>query len=451
MKTDRGIYPASKIQPPPVGLSYQDPVFGTTIKRITDAQQTEDIGFGDGRKCWACQTEYATICPFNADSTRLLIMHGSSGPAIYDGHGNFLFYPFVNGHLESMHSPRWTADPNQFIYLAGNQLKIYDIAKRQATLVRTFSEYLATNQGADGVTTMGEEDLKGNRQLIGLVGALANGTRDIFIYNLKTDTKVATLNLPTSLAYTFDNIYITPSGRLMIGWYSQGKGANRGQWLYDASLKNIRQLTGAMGHNDIGQDVDGSEVLIWPSGANTSDMGGTVCLPWGMVKVKLDDASASKTCILPFTSWDHIPHTYVPAFPGWVLVSTYTRPDLDPALTSSKPWTSLMNEIFRFSMDGKIIERLAHHQSGPANITRESRAVGNWDLSKIVFNSNFGNTFLGDNYVDVYLMEVPSVDTLSVFVPPLSKDTGFDWSTKDIVVSPQSDGTVKTSVRNRTS
>jgi hypothetical protein len=198
-----------------------------------------------------------------------------------------------------------------------------------------------------------------------------------------------------------------------------------------------------MGHNDIGLDVDGSEVLIWPSGSNTADMGGQVCPVWGMVKVKLDDAS--KSCVLPVNNWDLVEHCAVRDVPGWAMLSTYTIPSLDPAYVAGKAWTPLMSEIFRMSMDGKTIQRLCHHQSGPFNYTRSPRASANRDFTKVVYNSNFGNT-ASDSYVDVYMMTLPPVPSVQ---PPPKPAGPVDWTTKEIGVRPKADGTVDTVVRDK--
>jgi hypothetical protein len=77
VKTDLGIYLASQLDPPAVGQMYCDPKFGTVIQRVTDASRIVDNAAGDGRKIYGAQVEYSTICPFNCNSTRLLLLHAS--------------------------------------------------------------------------------------------------------------------------------------------------------------------------------------------------------------------------------------------------------------------------------------------------------------------------------------------------------------------------------------
>jgi len=70
--------------PPPVGQSYLDPVFGTSIRRISDAlNQPNSRNVGSVP---FIATEYSTMSPFNLDNSRLLLVHHSYF-AVYDGAG----------------------------------------------------------------------------------------------------------------------------------------------------------------------------------------------------------------------------------------------------------------------------------------------------------------------------------------------------------------------------
>src|SRR5689334_8856731 len=72
----------STFQPPAKGGSYIDPVFGTPIKRISNAMTTTDAG--NGGHVTTISPEYSSMSPFNQDNTRVLIQHFSYF-AIYDG------------------------------------------------------------------------------------------------------------------------------------------------------------------------------------------------------------------------------------------------------------------------------------------------------------------------------------------------------------------------------
>src|SRR5262245_41814179 len=73
-------------QPPVVGGSYIDPIFGTVVKRMSNAMT--QIG-SDGSGVVASITpEFSTMSPFNLDNTRVLVVFRSYF-ALYDGAGNY--------------------------------------------------------------------------------------------------------------------------------------------------------------------------------------------------------------------------------------------------------------------------------------------------------------------------------------------------------------------------
>src|SRR5204863_5734282 len=73
-------------QPPAAGGSYTDPVFGTAIKRISDAMHTASVA---GGMVTTISNEYSSMSAFNKDNTRLLIQYLSYF-ALYDGAGNYI-------------------------------------------------------------------------------------------------------------------------------------------------------------------------------------------------------------------------------------------------------------------------------------------------------------------------------------------------------------------------
>src|SRR6266404_1737651 len=74
IKTDRAVYPEPPLPTlPSAGGTFNDPVFGTQIMRVTDSTECAAPG---------CGTWYSRWPTFNSDSTRLLIRRGISGDVI---------------------------------------------------------------------------------------------------------------------------------------------------------------------------------------------------------------------------------------------------------------------------------------------------------------------------------------------------------------------------------
>src|SRR6266446_1470732 len=441
MKTDLNIYPVLPLLTlPPVGGIYTDPVFGTTIKRVTDASKTIDVGAGDGRKLWAAQVEYAPITPFNIDGTKLLLEYASYF-VLFSGEGEFLYNPLVDGRYEinASSEPRWSGkDPNIFYYLHGNEFKVFDVSSKTAKVARKFTEYVVENplvSGQNGVRSMGKGDISHTGQWITLCGRKdGSSPLEIFRYDIFNDKKGLVMSVPEAMF----NLFTTPDGNVAIGWYPTGTDRFQGIELYDGNMNFLRQLAQVSPHQCFGRDKNGDEVTIVD--------GGNIIGDDAVARIRLVDGSKS----VVFTQnpkWIQALHICVPRVPGWALVSCYTSNEKDYATTGL-----FVNEVFMISMDGKQVERLCHHHSIPFSYTHTPRATGNADLSKVVFNSCMGNT--DPNYTDVFMMKVTPVG--KVMQPPTGgpnttpPTTGFDWTSKEIVVRPKADGTADQIIRDRT-
>src|SRR5438094_8451706 len=75
---DTSVYPAPNYYsfvPPAAGGSYGDPVFGTTITRISNAASTTRAD--NGGLLPSVEAEYSTKSPFNADNSKILLLEFS--------------------------------------------------------------------------------------------------------------------------------------------------------------------------------------------------------------------------------------------------------------------------------------------------------------------------------------------------------------------------------------
>lgn len=368
--------------PPEVGEQYVDPVFGTTVKRLSNALSMPDAAGGSGNLTFV-MNEYSTMSPFSADNSRLLLMHQSYF-ALYDGSGNYLRdLPF---QIHSRSEPRWSRrDPNVLYYIDGNQLKRYHVAADVSAIVHTFSEY-TTVYGA------GESDICFDGDHFVLVG----DSRDVFVYEISTDTKGPVLD--TGGRGGFDNLFITPDDNVLIGWYARGNGRYQGVELYDKSMTFRRQVAPALGHMDVTRDIDGEEVLLW---INAGDLAPPVDCQNAVVKIRLSDGF--RTCLITF-DWSQAQHVSAPHGSGWFFVSTYSSADLSP-LSS---WPKYANEILQIRLDGSEVRRLAHHRSRPFDgYNYTPRVAVSRDGSRLVYSSNYGlQALLGNlsGYTDAYLI-----------------------------------------------
>jgi len=230
-----------------------------------------------------------------------------------------------------------------------------------------------------------------------LVGTKSDSTQEAFLYRISTDTKGTVWNFGTT---AYDNFKVTPNNNVVAVWGSgvctgtAGGPFKIGTELFDSNMNWLRCLSGA-GHNDVGRDVDGSEVLV----RSTWGDDGLPCL--GVEKVKLADAS--KTCIFN-ASGTNLAITYT-----WVGFHNFTSPHspwviftvgdgLNPG-TASYPlsstwqtdWWFMDNELVAVKIDGTAAYRLNHHRSRLAgDYWKQPHATPSWDGKYIIYGSDFG-------------------------------------------------------------
>src|SRR5215471_7315961 len=385
-------------QPPAAGQSYTDPVFGTAIKRISDAMHTKNAA--SGAMTVTISHEYSTMSPFNIDNTRLLLGHQSYF-ALYDGAGNYLRDLWPNPGILTSMEPRWSKkDPNEFYYISGNRFMKYNVGTNAVTTIHTFTEYAS-------ISGKGEEDISADGDHF----AFAGDSRYVFLYEISTDTKSAVLDAG---AGTFDSLYVTPKNSVIVGYYATGSNRFNGFEVYSRNMQFQRQLTHVLGHQDVTLDTNGDELLVWTNGADPNP---PVSCPAGIVKVRISDAK--QTCIWKGPSdWSNASHISAPENSGWVIIETYDPVDIIPPTG----WMPQTDEIIQVKLDGTEARRLLHHRSRPLNsYAYQPKASVSHDGTKLVYASNYGlqkQSGYPTEYSDVYLVD------LSAGSPGTSGSTG---------------------------
>jgi hypothetical protein len=375
-------------QPPSVGGTYIDPVFGTAIKRLTNAMAMKRNDLGTGATLVTAETEYSTMSAFNQDNSRLILAHFSYF-GLYDAAANYIRdLPF---EINASSEPRWSRkDPNVLYYHRTNQLKQYNVATSTMTVVHTFSEYT-------GIKGNGESDisLDGDHFVL-------QGDGKVFVYTISTDTKGPAFDTG---GRSFDSLYITPNNNVTITWNVAGTARYNGIELFDQNMNFLRQVAHAGGHMDVTRDVNGDEVLIWTNAADALPIPNCAN---GLVKIRLADAK--QTCLLAL-GWGRAVHISAPDA-GWVLVETFYPTDVMPP-----DWRPYTNEFFQLPLDGSQPRRIAHHRSRPFNsYVYQPRATVSRDGTKFVYSSNYGlqaQLAYPSSYSDVYMIEMAGRQTIT--------------------------------------
>ncbi|MBK5256239.1 MAG: hypothetical protein JJE39_09430, partial [Vicinamibacteria bacterium] len=381
--------------PPPVGGTYTDSVFGVSIKRLSDAPNTNNNA-GAGPLPFV-STEYPTASPFNSDNSLLILQHQSYF-GLYDWDGQYLQdLPFV---VNTAAEPRWSrSDPDALYYVSGNALMKLAVAARTSSLVRRFDEYPAIRgRGESDISPDGDHFVFAGDEPPG-PSSPGTSNRYVFVYEISTDTKGPVLD---TAGHDYDDLYIASDNSVALGWLPTGTGRFTGVELFDRNMVFKRQLTHALGHMHLTRDVNGDDVLIW----NNSNDALPIACQNGIVKVRLSDAL--QTCLLEL-DWSLAVHITAPDGHGWVFVGTYDP--LDPRATLPG-WKTYTNEILQVKLDGTETRRLLHHRSRQTDrYGYQPRAAVSRDGSRLVFTSNYGlQGILGypDGYTDAYFVAVPA-------------------------------------------
>jgi hypothetical protein len=374
--------------PPPAGGSYADPVFGTTIKRVTNAVATANAD-GGGNLTWI-ENEYSAMSAFNSDNSKFILVHQSYF-GLYDGDGTFLYsLPF---EISASSEPRWSRSNNGVLYYhAGNALKSYTIGTGATAVVHTFSEYTS-------ISGNGESDISADGDHF----VFAGNNSEIFVYQISTNKKFTVLNVGSR---PFDSMYITPKNEVVVSWLTNGTTRYSGQELFDTNMNFLRQLSHADGHKHLTTDTNGDEVLIW---TNSDDPSPIANCQNGIVKIRLADAT--QTCLLQL-SWSLAVHITAPDGNGTAFVDTEAPANPQPGTSAWVPYT---NELLQVKLDGSGVTRWAHHRSFPVNSYNwQPKLTVSRDGTRLLYASDFDLSKLDGNpteYADTYMIEFPSTGT----------------------------------------
>jgi len=374
-------------QPPAVGGTYADPVFGSTVKRISNALGTANAD-GGGYLTWI-EDEYSTMSPFNSDNSKILLVHQSYF-GLYDGTGFYI--RDLPLEINACSEPRWSRkDDHTIYYVHGNQFKTYDVSTGAMTIVHTFSEYSA-------ISGMGESDISFDGDHF----VFAGDGRYVFVYQISTDTKSPVFDTGGN---AFDSIYITPKNNVIVSWIQSGTVRYTGQELFDANMNFLRQVGRADGHKDVTLDTNGDEVVVW---TNSNDPQ-PICNN-GIVKIRLADGT--QTCLATF-DWSLAVHISAPDNAGVVYVETYAPSNPNPPAG----WVAYTNELLQIKLDGSQVLRLAHHRSRPFQTNTynwQPKMSTSRDGSRVVYSGDYDLQVIDGyaaEYSDVYLIVVGSPPT----------------------------------------
>jgi hypothetical protein len=419
---------------PAVGVSVTDPVFGTTVKRLTNALTSGSLGIAP---------QYSKRQAWNANDSLMLLLNCDDGYfSLYDGNtGQFirpLDDPPVGGEDVFWHP----TNKYRIIYAGDSILYSYDIRTNERTPLHVFTAYTWIN-------TRGEGNLSNDGRYYAFIGQNYDyGTgevtfSDIVVYDLVMDQVIALMPVThDSTAGAIDWISISPSGNYVVVDHSDSDSArHHGVEVYDRNLNFLWQRPVGAGHSDLGLDTYNQDFLV-------KDVYGVDSNVMRICKYRLSNGVSTTLLTLDWTFDMHLSCRNVNR-PGYCFVSTF---DYIGRLTDdSLSWLPFEDEVFALKLDGSgYTERIAHHHSkrfstytpNPDSSVywAEPHATVNRSGTKILWGSNWRQDMNLVTSVDTYLCDfssqpgVPAQVTLENLLIPSGQSACFN-ATQTITIS----------------
>lgn len=369
-KTPRNLDLGATAKPAP-GAAFVDPQFGTTIRRITNAE---------GRGLQYVKTLYSTVSAWNADESRLLLLRAGYIHELYDGKSYTFIRTVDDINPADGEQVYWDTQDPQVLYYADPTARVfvkYNVETKIKTVLRDFKTAPTSctdnlNAGNDPMFTSW-----GSPPIIGL----KCGTKR-FNYNAATDT----VGVITSLPYA-EAQQASPDGQLFFQAINSTSAA-----VYDFNMTELRRLPiEAYEHGGITTTDQGAAFVAVQYAAE-----GIYSMPLSGAPKKLLYGVAN--------GWPYPPsgtHLSGLAFkqPGWVVASHVGQLPLGRSL--------LENELVLVNANSGQLCRVAHHRSAAGNASlgyfSEPHPVLSPSGTRIVFASDWG----GGATADVYVVELP--------------------------------------------
>jgi hypothetical protein len=375
VKTDYSVYPEPTPPAlPPAGEKFVDPVFGTTILRVTDEK---DGAFN--------ANSYSYWPSLNRDSTRLFITCGGKA-TLYDFDGA-RFQIFANrplfvvnppvGHAVTAEDAIWSgSDPDVIFAHDGMRLWSYNVENKKYTLEKDFVRQFG----------------------IGHLHQMSRSVNDnVFAFTIKDKNFVKTgyavwwrdkdIVYKVDAAADMDEVQIDKTGQyLVVKTGKAGKGQVRVQ-IVNLQTRAVESLVDADPDYAPGHSDNGSGFLIggdnWRNRFNYRKLA-TPHRFYPVIEMGNDWSIGSHVSLLADDE-------------SWMLMSTFTANEL--------PSTGVFrNELLLVATDGsKRVRRLAHIHSLYRDYWDSPRADISRDGRFAVFTSNWGNP----GRRDVFILKIP--------------------------------------------
>ena len=354
----------------PVGIPFLDPVFNTTLQRVSNI--SEEGGF---------ETQiYSQLQAFSPDNKYLLL--DSSTGFIVRRMDNF---SLVGLDTSGWNAPRWySKEPHVIIHFDSNddavlRLQLTDLDTLTTTTIYTFPaqyEYILASQSFDELSRDG-------RWLAGMVtrndGEPVIFSLDVENLTLGAQLVVSDLYNPDEEIFEPDWVGVSPLGNyLVVQWVHDGTTPRSGLETFDIQTGAfIGRVSDHHNHGDMGVDSDGETEFFMTTEISSPQDNNRPAISMRLLPGTL---TASEPIYLQVVDWQDEDHISCQGPNGVGLISwgnwggVYDWP--------------FENELFLQYTDGSVL-RLAHHRSSKCGYWVQPRASISRDGRYVVFSSDW--------------------------------------------------------------
>ncbi len=385
--TDAGLYTPPVIAKPRYLGSVVDPVFGSTLTRITGDPGTPIPTVG-GTWGTVARHNYAKDAVWNADESLMVLkmVRGAPGHLFLDGR------TYVPRVLRSGPGgeTRWHSTLADVMTYVRSDCRVghWNVRSNAVTTIFAGVGYSACGLGPwEGNTS------RDGQWLAVSATRASDGRRVAFVLDLARPTKHPDLDLAAQGVTNLDWVSISASGTYLVvngtisGCASVGGGCDATKiFTRSGAVVGFWSEYGRPSHYDLTLDAAGADVAVGV--ARTTPNEGKVMMR------RLVDGLVT---VLNVGGYSQHHSARNLQRPGWAYVShPYNGPDWDP----------FRNEVFAVKLDGSLqIERIAHLQATTPTYESEPQIVPSPDGRRVIFASNWN---AGTGPVQAYVADVRS-------------------------------------------
>ncbi len=366
---------------PALGVTYQDPIYGVDLRRMTSADGTR---FN--------RNTYSRRQAENVNGAIFMTYHGDA---------QYRFYSVADGSLiyaADMHpdaEPQWhPTDPNLVRYIGGpnsyvGSLKLFevDITTGVETVIADFTDQVqAIWPSALYVADWAE----GSPSMDGNVYAwVVNNELEqevgIVTYDISSGQVLGSMNGILSGYGELDAISASPTGDYVIAQYWDAT------FSYKIDMSEQTLIVDEATHSDIALGTNGHDYYVYQDFTNGPNGG------WLMSRDLVSNEEARLFDL--YNDANTSIHISGKAYnkPGWVVASTYS---------CKVPGAWSCGKVMAVNFETGAVANLAHTYNCGDDYWTETQAVANRDLSRVYFNSDGGSCGID---AEVYVIDVPNL------------------------------------------